>query len=443
MLKRYQAYKDSGVPWLGQVPEHWKVERGKRLFKKMARQVREIDEVITCFRDGKVTLRRNRRVRGFTESLKEIGYQGIRKGDLIIHAMDAFAGAIGVAECDGKGSPVYSVCEASAHANAQYYAWATREMARSNWILALATGIRERSTDFRFETFASQLLPIPPLREQTSIVRYLDHIDRRIRRCIRAKQRFLGLVAEEREALTYEVLRSRNTKQIRLGLLVDNPFRLVSREATRVYTPIGLFNRGRGIFHKEQTLGRYLGDSTFSWIEEGDLILSGQFAWEGAIATVGPQDANCICSHRYHILRTKPDLVNAFYLSSFFRTSLGHLLLNEHSRGAAGRNRPLNANTLLKEKVPVPSFSEQTRVGKLVVVEQHLTAAIGRMSDRLREYRDRLIADVVTGKLDVRDAAAALPAEAEEEPVDEIEAQVEADEEAEDAVLDAPEEAEA
>src|SRR6266516_4686807 len=112
----------------------------------MDRPVNESDEVVTCFRDGVVTLRKNRRVRGFTEALKEIGYQGVSRGDLVIHAMDAFAGAVGVSNADGKGSPVYSVCEPTSDANAYYYAFVVREMARSQWILALAKGIRERST---------------------------------------------------------------------------------------------------------------------------------------------------------------------------------------------------------------------------------------------------------------------------------------------------------
>ena len=107
----YNDYKPSGVEWLGDIPAHWSIERAKWLFEKMERPVREEDEVVTCFRDGVVTLRKNRRVLGFTESLKEIGYQGIRRGDLVIHAMDAFAGAIGVADADGKGTPVYSVCK--------------------------------------------------------------------------------------------------------------------------------------------------------------------------------------------------------------------------------------------------------------------------------------------------------------------------------------------
>jgi type I restriction enzyme S subunit len=109
-LKPYPAYKDSGVPWLSQVSEHGEVRRGETLFKRVRRPVRPEDEVATCFRDGMVTLRRNRRIEGFSESLKEIGYQGIRRSDLIIHAMNAFTGAVGVADCDGNGSPVNTTC---------------------------------------------------------------------------------------------------------------------------------------------------------------------------------------------------------------------------------------------------------------------------------------------------------------------------------------------
>lgn len=91
---KYESYKDSGVEWLGEIPESWSKERAKWLFKKMQRPVRPQDDVVTVFRDGQVTLRTNRRVEGFTNAIQEHGYQGIRKGDLVIHAMDAFAGSI-------------------------------------------------------------------------------------------------------------------------------------------------------------------------------------------------------------------------------------------------------------------------------------------------------------------------------------------------------------
>lgn len=166
--------KFSGVKWLGNIPAHWALLRGKNLYVKMQRPVSETDEVVTCFRDGTVTLRKNRRTTGFTESLKEIGYQGIRKGDLVIHVMDAFAGSIGVSDSDGKGTPVYSVCQSIRDCNNHYYALLLREMARTGYIQSLYRGIRERSSDFRFEVFAAQFYPVPPREEQDQIVRFLD-----------------------------------------------------------------------------------------------------------------------------------------------------------------------------------------------------------------------------------------------------------------------------
>lgn len=167
--------KDSGIKWLGTIPKHWDILRAKNIFVRKNRLVREEDETITCFRDGQVTLRKNRRSDGFTEAVKEIGYQGVRIGDLVIHQMDAFAGAIGVSDSDGKSSPVY-ICLRPKIENCinQYYAYLLREMARAGFIRALYRGIRERSTDFRFETFANVSLPVPTLEEQRDIIDYID-----------------------------------------------------------------------------------------------------------------------------------------------------------------------------------------------------------------------------------------------------------------------------
>lgn len=166
--------KQTNIKWIKQIPQHWEEKRAKNMFVRMARPVREEDEVITCFRDGEVTLRKNRRTEGFTESFKEIGYQGIRKGDLVIHQMDAFAGSIGVSDSDGKGTPVYICLQPKIECNNVYYAHLLRVMAYSGYIKSLYRGIRERSSDFRYETFARLSLPLPPLSEQEEIVAYLD-----------------------------------------------------------------------------------------------------------------------------------------------------------------------------------------------------------------------------------------------------------------------------
>jgi type I restriction enzyme, S subunit len=131
-LKPYPEYKESGLPWLGKVPGLWEVERAKTLFIKVERSVRANDEIVTCFRDGTVTLRKNRRLRGYTEAIYELGYQGIREGDLVIHAMDAFAGAVGVSDSDGKGSPIYGVCQPKNDANPYYYCALVRPLSRDD-----------------------------------------------------------------------------------------------------------------------------------------------------------------------------------------------------------------------------------------------------------------------------------------------------------------------
>ena len=170
--------KKSTIPWIDQIPAHWKEERAKYLFKKENRPISESDEVITCFRDGQVTLRKNRRLTGFTESIKECGYQGIKKGDLVIHQMDAFAGSVGISDSDGKGTPVYSVCTPKRDdIYPPYFALVIRQMGLNGYIQSLYRGIRERSSDFRFDVFANQILPVPPIEEQKAIVSGVPVID--------------------------------------------------------------------------------------------------------------------------------------------------------------------------------------------------------------------------------------------------------------------------
>ncbi len=172
--------KDSGISWIGIIPEHWEAKRAKFMFKKNKRERRPEDEVITCFRDGQVTLRKNRRLTGFTESEKYDGYQGVRKGDLVIHQMDAFAGSIGVSDSDGMGTSVYHCCTPIGDFNVYFYAHLIRQMALSGFIQSLYKGIRERSSDFSFSVFGNQYLIIPPRAEQDEIVAYIDEKCRKI-----------------------------------------------------------------------------------------------------------------------------------------------------------------------------------------------------------------------------------------------------------------------
>lgn len=202
MMERYREYKNSGVYYIPQIPSEWNVLKGKILFKQEKRPVNKEDEIVTCFRDGEVTLRKNRRLEGFTNSLKEIGYQGIRKGDLVIHNMDAFAGAIGVSDSDGKGTPVYAVCTPIREdANQFYYCYLLRFLAKTGFIQSLAKGIRERSTDFRYGDFKELLLPVPSRAEQDAIVRYLDTATSEIDKAIAMQQKMIDLLNERKQII--------------------------------------------------------------------------------------------------------------------------------------------------------------------------------------------------------------------------------------------------
>ena len=170
--KGYTEMKDSGIEWVGPIPGHWDILRGKNVLRLLERPVKLDDDVVTCFRDGEVTLRKNRREEGFTNSLKEIGYQGIEPGDLIVHGMDGFAGAIGISDSRGKASPVLNVMDSNQ--NKRYLMYYLRAMAYKDVFMALSTGIRVRSCDLRWNKLSVFPFLIPKSHEQSAIAAYLD-----------------------------------------------------------------------------------------------------------------------------------------------------------------------------------------------------------------------------------------------------------------------------
>jgi type I restriction enzyme S subunit len=173
-MNNHQSYKQSEIDWVGEIPSHWETVQPKYRLNRVTRPIEEDDEVITCFRDGVVTLRKNRREEGFTNSIKEHGYQQIKPGDLVVHEMDGFAGAIGVSDSKGKATPVYTVIEPDGRADLSYVAYLLKEMSRSGKIESLARSIRERTTDFRWNMWSVINFPFPPIEEQNRISRYLD-----------------------------------------------------------------------------------------------------------------------------------------------------------------------------------------------------------------------------------------------------------------------------
>lgn len=195
-------YIDSGVQWIGNMPSHWKCIRGKYILRYIQKPIKEDDGVITCFRDGEVTLRSNRREEGFTMADKEIGYQGIDVGDLVVHGMDGFAGAIGISDSRGKASPVLNVLDT--RQNKRYIMYYLRSMAYSDVFVALATGIRVRSCDLRWNKLSELLYPVPPLEEQDAIVAHIDEKLKKVDEILRAKEEQLDILDSYKKTVIYE-----------------------------------------------------------------------------------------------------------------------------------------------------------------------------------------------------------------------------------------------
>lgn len=201
-LDKNVELKDSGIPWIGKIPKRWEIIKGKYILTYLQRPILSTDKVITCFRDGEVTLRSNRREEGFTISEKEIGYQGINAGDLVVHGMDGFAGSIGISDSRGKASPVLNVLNSSQ--DKKFLMYYLRSMAYNNVFLALSTGIRVRSCDLNWNKLANLPYAIPPIQVQHCIANYLDAMCSQIDSVIQKKQELLANLDTYKKSLIYE-----------------------------------------------------------------------------------------------------------------------------------------------------------------------------------------------------------------------------------------------
>lgn len=418
-MKRYEAYKECNIPWIKQIPSHWMTTRAKFLYKKEQRPVREEDSVVTCFRDGMVTLRKNRRTTGFTEAISEFGYQGIRKGDLVIHVMDAFAGAIGVSDSDGKGTPVYNVCTACGDSNNYYYAYALREMARTGFIQSLYRGIRERSSDFRFDVFARQYLPVPPREEQDQIVRYLDWQVSKINRLIAAKRKQIALLeattANYLETIIHKGTRNEhlaetgnpwiNTapiswKKVRHKNVLTEKKEVVGENHIQ-YTLLSLTTKGIIIRDTSSGKGKYPSDfSTYQVVNPSDMVFC-LFDVDETPRTVGLSTHTGMITGAYTVYETH-DVLPEYLL--FYFTSI------DNKKGFkplySGLRKVIGKDIFSRQSIYLPSPEEQQEIVNAIKAQQEKNYNVINLLEReieaLQELRTRLISDVVTGQVDVR-----------------------------------------
>ncbi|MEU8806538.1 hypothetical protein ACN6K5_004424 [Streptomyces violaceoruber] len=171
----------------------------RRLLSKVIRPAQANLGVVTAYRDGQVTERGTRRADGYTLSAStEPQGQFVKVGDVVVHGLDGFAGAIGTAEAKGNCSPVYHVCTPNHAGDSRFLARLLRLLALQGYLGNFAVSTRERAVDFRnWDLFGRIPIPVVPLAEQREIGEWISKV-RPIRRVV---EQSTELAAERRHAL--------------------------------------------------------------------------------------------------------------------------------------------------------------------------------------------------------------------------------------------------
>ena len=169
---------------------------------RLIRTPRPGSGVVTAYRDGIVTLRANRRADGYTMSEAEAGYQEVRLGNIVFHALDGFAGAVGISDSLGQCSPVYHVCRPRYDDDPRYLALLIRYLGTSGFLSTQAPSTRQRSVDFRnWGTFARVSLMLPSAEHQMAFVAEFRRQETSIDSLIAKAQEHIALAKERRAAL--------------------------------------------------------------------------------------------------------------------------------------------------------------------------------------------------------------------------------------------------
>jgi type I restriction enzyme S subunit len=442
-MSRYQAYpeyKGSGLQWLGKMPSHWFLRKSKYVFSRVQREVRPEDGVVTAFRDGQVTLRSNRRMDGFTESIKEIGYQGVRKGDLLVHAMDGFAGAIGVSDSDGKCSPVCSVCVPtdSEKIHISYFGYLVRQLAVTDFISSLAKGIRERSTEFRYSEFSVLDLALPPQNEQVKIATFLDYETAKIDALIEKQQRLIELLKEKRQAvISHAVTKGLNPNAPmkdsgvewlgevpahwsikKLGYLANKiGSGKTPKGGSEIYQDDGvLFLRSQNIYDSGLRLDPvdcvYISNSIHeemagTKVQAGDVLLNITGGSIGRSCLV-PADFSTANVNQHVCILRFPSGANEF-LAFLIKSQTIQAQIDACQTG--GNREGLNFEQISKMAICLPPNDEQIQIVEHLNTStrkfDHLELTALQTVALLQERRTALISAAVTGKIDVRDWQAA------------------------------------
>lgn len=438
-LKPYPAYRETGLPWLGKVPEHWDVKRLKLLLREVdCRSSTGKEQLLRVSQYTGVTQRKSMDGTDSPDSRAAslVGYKRVMSNDLVINIMLAWNGSMGVSRYEGIASPAYCVYRFSSGALPLYYHELLRIPLYKGRIKAASTGVVESRLRLYSDDLGCIEAILPPPDEQAVIVRFLNWANGQLEKAIRAKRKVITLLNEQKQAIIHRAVTrgldpSVPLKPSGIPWLGDIPEHWEVRKLRTLFHTQGSGTTPSG--------DHYYGGS-INWVMSGDLndsvIKKTKRTVHGkaliAYSTLKLYPDNSIVVAMYGATIGKTGIlgvaactnqaccvfaqamptVNVFLIQLIIQTAKPHLL-----RAAYGGGQPnINADVVRSLRIPFPPIKEQDAILAHVELEtSRLTTAISRFEreiELLREYRTRLVADVVTGKLDVREAAAKLPDEA-------------------------------
>ena len=433
-LQPYPEYKDSGLPWLGEVPRHWEMVRNKLLFRRRKQVVGSNHTAYTLL---SLTLRGV--IKRDMENAKgkfpaDFGtYQVVEPGDFVfcLFDVDETPRAVGVANDRGMITGAYTVFDCLADVPGYlFHYYTTLDDLKS--LKPLYTGLRKVIPEDRFLRMRS---PQPPQDEQVTIDRYLTNVTRQIARFIRNRRRLIEILNEQKQAIINRAVTQgldpnaprkssgvewlgeipEHWERRRLKFLVRNV-----NEQTAIRQPDEVYI---ALEHVEGWTGRITlpsesiaFDSQVKRFRTGDVLFGKLRPY---LAKVTRPDVPGVCVGEFLVLRVIDEGLLPAFLEQELRSKRFIDIINSSTFGA----KIPRADWTFIGNLPVvypPSTDEQIRI--LTTVEcqtASLQAAIDRARreiDLIRDYRTRLIADVVTGKLDVRGLAPTEPLPEESEP---------------------------
>ncbi len=437
-LKSYPSYKPSGVKWLGDVPVHWKVRRIKTLF-------REKDERSSDGHEELLSLTRSHGLIPQTEASNRIAsiedlsnYKVCRPGTLVMNRMQAWSGMFAVPSQKGLISPDYSVFELVSESEVKYFERLFKTSLLVGQFAQRSRGIGSGFNRLYTADFGSIPTIVPPLSEQTAIVRYLDHTDEFIRRYISSRERLIELLEEYRQAVIHHAVTRGLDPDVCLkpsGVewLGDVPAHWEVRRLRYLVKGKLTYGANAAAEYTDPDWPRYLRITDFDQdgvlknntfrslppevardylVQPGDILLARSGATVGKAFLV-PADTGEACYAGY-LIRVRPhrSLIEPHFLFAFTQsTGFTHW---KNSAFILSTIHNISAEKYANLHIPCPPLSEQLQIIRyLDKTTSDIDATIGRARreiELLGEYRTRLIADVVTGKVDVREAAAELSA---------------------------------